>query len=376
MGCQKLRYYPENHLENTLYARQNRVWKVYIREEYTPFGSTSFGSYGKKRYRFCGKEKDEESGLYNYGARYYSPWMCRFVQVDPLAAKHPNKTPYHYASNNPINRVDPSGMEDEPSGGGGGGGGGDGGKNGEGKSIGSQTRDNTSANRPPVTREMLQAVNNGASNENSAIPAQKDFSNISVVEPVRQDNTRQAYTEKANLRTGAAVNTQKAAQANRSAAAEKRVSEAPSLTATPRLSSAGNPVVQNSAAKNSPPQSKSEVKAQSNGGIYSGNNIFAKSYTHFQIGGGNPLHVSTSALDFSGVTQKNLVYNSKTNTYGLDLYKVNPTSQTALVFGKITPNSPRLYRGLKEKGDFIARRLFFCTNKLEFFLNEIRNYVW
>ena len=33
------------------------------REEYYPFGETSFGSYGKKRYRFCGKEKDEESGL-------------------------------------------------------------------------------------------------------------------------------------------------------------------------------------------------------------------------------------------------------------------------------------------------------------------------
>ena len=40
------------------------------REEYYPFGETSFGSYVKKRYRFSGKEKDEESGLYYYGARY------------------------------------------------------------------------------------------------------------------------------------------------------------------------------------------------------------------------------------------------------------------------------------------------------------------
>jgi len=49
---------------------------------------------------------------------------------------------------------------------------------------------------------MLQAVNNGASNENSTIPTPKDISNISAVEPARQDNTRQAYTEKATKKIG------------------------------------------------------------------------------------------------------------------------------------------------------------------------------
>ena len=48
-------------------------------EEYYPFGETSFGSYGKKRYRFCGKEKDEDSGLYYYGARYYAPRFFNHV---------------------------------------------------------------------------------------------------------------------------------------------------------------------------------------------------------------------------------------------------------------------------------------------------------
>lgn len=46
--------------------------------------------------------------------------------------------------------------------------------------------------------------------------------------------------------------------------------------------------------------------------------------------------ISTSSLDFSGVTQKNLVYSSKINTYHLDLYKVNPVSQIALALGKIS----------------------------------------
>jgi RHS repeat-associated protein len=84
------------------------------REEYYPFGETSFGSYAKKRYRFCGKEKDEESGLYYYGARYYAPWLCRFVSVDPLAGDYPFYTPFQYAGNQPINFIDLDGKEPAP----------------------------------------------------------------------------------------------------------------------------------------------------------------------------------------------------------------------------------------------------------------------
>jgi len=87
---------------------------VFKREEYYPFGETSFGSYAKKRYRYCGKERDEESGLYYYGARYYLPWTCRFVSVDPLAAKFPNLTPFQYASNRPIIFIDIDGYEGGP----------------------------------------------------------------------------------------------------------------------------------------------------------------------------------------------------------------------------------------------------------------------
>ena len=45
------------------------------REEYTPYGETSFGSYARKRYRFTGKERDEESGLgYHAPATTCLPW--------------------------------------------------------------------------------------------------------------------------------------------------------------------------------------------------------------------------------------------------------------------------------------------------------------
>jgi RHS repeat-associated protein len=103
-------YNLEDHLGNSTFSVDANSSLIY-REEYFPFGETSFGSYSRKRYRFCGKERDEESGLYYYGARYYAPWSCRFVSLDPLASKYPFYTPYQYAGNRPINFIDLDGLE-------------------------------------------------------------------------------------------------------------------------------------------------------------------------------------------------------------------------------------------------------------------------
>jgi RHS repeat-associated protein len=62
------------------------------REEYTPYGETSFGSFARKRYRFTGKERDEESGLNYHGARYYAPWLCRWTSCDPEGMNIPRGT--------------------------------------------------------------------------------------------------------------------------------------------------------------------------------------------------------------------------------------------------------------------------------------------
>jgi RHS repeat-associated protein len=106
----EVKYNMDDHLgSSNLSVDENGT--LVNREEYYPFGETSFGSYGKKRYRFCGKEKDEESGLYYYGARYYSPWTCRFISVDPLAEKYAHLTPYNYAGNKVINYIDIDGMQ-------------------------------------------------------------------------------------------------------------------------------------------------------------------------------------------------------------------------------------------------------------------------
>ncbi|RDV37854.1 hypothetical protein DV096_12130 [Bradymonadaceae bacterium TMQ3] len=84
------------------------------REEYRPYGESSFGSYAKKRFRFTGKERDEESGLYYHGARYYSPWLCRWTAPDP-AGMVDGVNVYAYVRGNPVRLVDPGGMEGEES---------------------------------------------------------------------------------------------------------------------------------------------------------------------------------------------------------------------------------------------------------------------
>ena len=77
-------------------------------------GGLSYNSGTENRYRYNGKEYHQELnlGLYDYGARFYDPSIARWTSIDPLADIAPNKAPYHFVSNNPINRIDPDGLTD------------------------------------------------------------------------------------------------------------------------------------------------------------------------------------------------------------------------------------------------------------------------
>jgi RHS repeat-associated protein len=85
------------------------------REEFFPYGETSFGSFGRKRYRFTGKERDEESGLHYHSARYYASWTSRWISAD---ASGPRDGPnlYTYCRNSPLLMSDRTGKQAETGG--------------------------------------------------------------------------------------------------------------------------------------------------------------------------------------------------------------------------------------------------------------------
>jgi RHS repeat-associated protein len=83
------------------------------REEYTPYGETSFGSFARKRYRFTGQERDQESGLAYHSARYLHPALGRFTSVDPAHENYPGWSSFCYALANPLRFTDPGGESPE-----------------------------------------------------------------------------------------------------------------------------------------------------------------------------------------------------------------------------------------------------------------------
>jgi RHS repeat-associated protein len=66
----------------------------------------------QKRYRYTGKEKDDETGLGYHGARYYAAWLGRWERVDPAGmVDGPNR--FAYCRGNPIGGSDSTGMSTE-----------------------------------------------------------------------------------------------------------------------------------------------------------------------------------------------------------------------------------------------------------------------
>nr|RBQ84596.1 hypothetical protein FVER53263_10758 [Fusarium verticillioides] len=82
-------------------------------EEYSPFGSSSFSlrrseQEASRKYRFAGYERDKETGLYYCNARYYAPWLGRWMSPDPIGTKD-GLNLYCYCGNDPVNYIDPTG---------------------------------------------------------------------------------------------------------------------------------------------------------------------------------------------------------------------------------------------------------------------------
>jgi RHS repeat-associated protein len=110
-----LRFQLDNHLGSAVLEIDARG-AIISYEEYYPYGSTAYEAVRKgvevspKRYRYTGKERDEESGFYYHGSRYYAPWLARWTSPDPIGIGD-GLNLYRYVSNNPLNLVDRTGNE-------------------------------------------------------------------------------------------------------------------------------------------------------------------------------------------------------------------------------------------------------------------------
>lgn len=82
-------------------------------DDYYPFGMEIIQSSvpsPKNEYLFNKKEKQEETGSYDYGARFYDPVIARWTTVDPLAETSRRWSAYNYVMDNPVRFIDPDGM--------------------------------------------------------------------------------------------------------------------------------------------------------------------------------------------------------------------------------------------------------------------------
>jgi RHS repeat-associated protein len=111
----KQRYQLANHLGSTS-VEVDEAGGLITYEEYSPYGNSTYQAgtravdVRRKRYRYIGKERDQENGLYYCTARFYAPWIGRWTSADPKSIDG-GLNLYTYAADNPAILGDPSGRD-------------------------------------------------------------------------------------------------------------------------------------------------------------------------------------------------------------------------------------------------------------------------
>ena len=103
-------YYHSDHLGSSTLITDG-TGAVSQQVEYLPYGEVFLERQRNtddylSPYRFNGKELDEETGLYYYGARYMNPRLSIWYATDPMQEKYPNISSYAYCAGNPVNAKD------------------------------------------------------------------------------------------------------------------------------------------------------------------------------------------------------------------------------------------------------------------------------
>ena len=116
----RFRYQLSNHLGTSVTEiDETDQAKIISYEEYYPYGGTAYigGREGEaddkiassKRYRYSGKERDDETGLYYYGARYYAAWLGKWISCDPAGIVDGTNL-FVYSKSNPVVFFDNAGL--------------------------------------------------------------------------------------------------------------------------------------------------------------------------------------------------------------------------------------------------------------------------
>ena len=104
-------FYHSDHLGSTSYITDDHA-NITQYDAYLPYGELLVDEHSSSEdlpYKFNGKQFDEETGLYYYGARYLNPVASIWYGVDPQIEKMPKDGSYSYCFGNPIKLIDPNG---------------------------------------------------------------------------------------------------------------------------------------------------------------------------------------------------------------------------------------------------------------------------
>ncbi|MFI7003306.1 SpvB/TcaC N-terminal domain-containing protein [Nocardia sp. NPDC050175] len=118
LGSPRIRYQLGNNLGSaSVELDQHGALIAY--EDYHPYGTAAFqagrsaAEVGLKRYRYTGKERDDETGFGYHSARYLLPWLGRWLSTDPAGLADGTNV-YAYGRNCPTGNVDSQGTQSTP----------------------------------------------------------------------------------------------------------------------------------------------------------------------------------------------------------------------------------------------------------------------
>lgn len=110
------RYYYIKDQLGSVRITMNQQGNVVSGQDYYPYGEicrSLNNADPNDKYKFTEKERDVETNFDYFGARYFDSQISRWLSVDPMADLRPGLSPYNYCQNNPLRRIDPTGMLDQ-----------------------------------------------------------------------------------------------------------------------------------------------------------------------------------------------------------------------------------------------------------------------